>query len=108
MDEYFVDMKPLNVTRFEYFATIIGFNKTEMMENDLFSNFGGPVSANLDAMSTMVAALERLLVLPSFTTEQATNVFNIVDQLINVTGQVDAEPDSLKPITNKYNDCNFR
>jgi hypothetical protein len=49
----------------------------------------------------MVAALERLLVLPSFTTEQAMFVFNIVDQLVNVTGQVDAELDSLKSVTNK-------
>ncbi len=72
-----------------------------MMQNDLFSNFGGPISANLDAMAAMVAALERLLVLPSFTTDQATIVFNVVDQLVNVTGQVDAETDLLKPITNK-------
>jgi hypothetical protein len=100
-NEYFVDMKPMNSTRFEYFATIIGFNKTEMIKNDLLANFEGPISANLDSIAAMVAALERLLVLPSFTTEQAMFVFNIVDQLVNVTGQVDAELDSLKSVTNK-------
>ena len=49
----------------------------------------------------MAAALEGLLVLPSFTTEQAGNVLNVVDQLVNVTGQVEVEDDSLKVVTNK-------
>ena len=72
-----------------------------MVKDDLFGDLGGPIAANLDAMAAMVAALERLLVRPSFTTGQATTVFNVVDQLVEVTGQVDAAPNSLKPVTNK-------
>ncbi len=100
----FVDLKPVNSTRFKYFATIIGFNETEENDllNNLFSNFAGPIAANLDAMAAMAAALEGLLVLPSFTTQQATNVLNVVDQLVNVTGQVEVvDANSLKGVTNK-------
>jgi hypothetical protein len=53
-------------------------------------------------MTAMTKVLEGLLVLPSFTTEQATNVLNVVDQLVNVTGQIDVENYSLKLVTNKY------
>ncbi len=100
------DLKPVNSTRFEYFATIIQFNETETKENDLLnnllSNFQGSIEANLDSMTAMTTALEGLLVLPSFTTEQAINVLNIVDQLINVTGQIEIVDDnSLKIVTNK-------
>jgi len=102
----FIDLKPVNSTRFQYFATIIGFNETETGEydllNNLLSSFEGPIEANLDAMAAMAAALEGLLVLPSFTTKQATNVLNIVDQLVNVTGQIEIVDDnSLKTVTNK-------
>ncbi len=104
-NDKFVDRKPVNFTQFEYFATIVGFNKTD--ENDLLNNllasFGGSIEPNLDAMAAMTAALEGLLVLPSFTTGQATNVLNVVDQLVNVTGQVEIvdDDDSLKTVTNK-------
>jgi hypothetical protein len=102
----FIDLKPVNSTRFQYFATIIGFNETETGEydllNNLLSSFEGPIEANLDAMAAMAAALEGLLVLPSFTTKQATNVLNVVDQLVNVTGQIEIVDDnSLKTVTNK-------
>jgi len=103
--EIFIDIKPVNSTRFEYFATIIGFNQTEADEllNNLLSNFEGSIEPNLDAMAAIAAALEGLLVLPSFTTVQATNVLNVVDQLVNVTGQIEVVDDgSLKTVTNKY------
>ena len=82
---------------------IVGFNRTETAEdhllNNLFANFGGgSIAANLEALTAM---LEGLLVLPTFTLDQATNVLNVVDQLVNVTGQIDAESDSLKLVTNK-------
>ncbi len=102
--EIFIDIKPVNSTRFEYFATIIGFNQTEADEllNNLLSNFEGSIEPNLDAMAAIAAALEGLLVLPSFTTVQATNVLNVVDQLVNVTGQVEVvDANSLKGVTNK-------
>lgn len=99
-------MKPVNSSRFEYFATIIGFNETDPNKdllNNLLANFPGTIEPNLDAMAAMAAALEGLLVLPSFTTAQATNVLNVVDLLVNVTGQVEVadEDDSLKTVTNK-------
>jgi len=103
--EIFIDIKPVNSTRFEYFATIIGFNETEADEllNNLLSNFEGSIEPNLDAMAAIAAALEGLLVLPSFTTVQATNVLNVVDQLVNVTGKIEVVDDgSLKTVTNKY------
>ena len=95
----------MNVTRFESFATVVQFNETEPEEpnllNNLLSNFGGPIAPNLDAMAEMTAALEGLLVLPSFTNDQATSVLNVVDQLVDVTGQIEVEDDSLKKVTNK-------
>ena len=99
-------MKPVNTSRFEYFATILGFNETDPnndLLNNLLANFPGTIEPNLDAMAAMAAALEGLLVLPSFTTAQATNVLNVVDLLVNVTGQVEVadEDDSLKTVTNK-------
>lgn len=71
--------------------------------NNLLSNFEGTIEPNLDAMAAMAAALEGLLVLPSFTTKQATNVLNVVDQLVNVTGQIEItdNDNSLKTVTNK-------
>lgn len=102
------DTKPVNNTRFDYFATLIGYNESEPAETDgndllgnLLANFDGTISPSLDAVAAMAAALEGLLVLPSFTTEQAGNVLNVVDQLVNVTGQVEVEDDSLKVVTNK-------
>ena len=53
-------------------------------------------------MASMTAALEGLLVLPSFTPKQANDVFGMVDQMVNVTGLVDVADDSLKTVTNKY------
>jgi hypothetical protein len=102
--EIFIDLKPVNSTRFEYFATIIGFNETEENDllNNLLSNFEGSIEANLDVMAAITAALEELLVLPSFTTKQAIDVLNVVDQLVNVTGQIEIVDDnSLKTVTNK-------
>jgi hypothetical protein len=53
-------------------------------------------------MAAITAALEELLVLPSFTTKQAIDVLNVVDQLVNVTGQIEIVDDnSLKTVTNK-------
>ncbi len=53
-------------------------------------------------MTVMTEVLEELLVSPSFTTEQAMNVLNVVDQLVNFTGQIPVENYSLKSVTNKY------
>lgn len=101
----FLDTKPVNLTKFESFAAVTGFNETESAEDDLlnslFANFNGPIAANLDAMTQMAAALEGLLVLPSFSTGQATTVLNVVDQLVDVTSQVEIEESSLKTVTNK-------
>lgn len=52
-------------------------------------------------MTALLEALESLLNLPVFTLGQASNVLNVVDQLVNVTGQIDVQPDSLKSVTNK-------
>lgn len=90
----FIDNKPINSTRFEYFATIIGFNKTE---NNLQVTF--PMILN--EMAAMTEKLQKLLLLPSFTTEQAVTMLNTVDQLVNITGQLQVKDDSLKSITNK-------
>ena len=83
-----------------------GFNETESAEDDLmnglFAGFDGPIAANLEAMARMTAALEGLLVLPSFSTGQATTVLNVVDRLVDVTSQVEIEEDSLKTVTNKW------
>ncbi|CAF2717253.1 unnamed protein product [Rotaria sp. Silwood2] len=96
------DVKPINKTRFKYFAKIIGFNETE---NDLLNDFLSKIknfsSINLDSITVMTDALEKLLVLPSFTIEQANNVLNIVDQIVNIAGQIEVENNSLKTITNK-------
>lgn len=103
----FLDTKPVNETRLKSFATIIGFNTSIEEEKDdplsnLFSNFNGTIEANVDALAQMAAALEGLLVLSSFTPNQATNVLNVVDQLVDVTGDVVTEENVLKPVTNKY------
>ena len=102
---FVLDVKPVNSSRFQYFAAIIGFNetKTDDLINNLLANFEGNIEPNLDALAAMAAALEGLLVLPSFTTGQASNVLNIVDQLVNVTGQIEIvdDDDSLKTVTNK-------
>ena len=107
----FLDPKPVNMTRFTSFATVIGFNETKIeaevetteanLLSNLLSNFEGSIEPNLNAMAEMTAALERLLVLPSFTNEQANHIFNIVDQLVDVTEQIDNDNGSLKKITNK-------
>lgn len=102
---FHLDVKPVNASQFESFATLMHFNETEPEEPDLLGNllagFDGPIAPNLDAMAEMAAALEGLLVLPSFTNKQATNVLNVVDQLVDVTGQIEVEDDSLKKVTNK-------
>jgi hypothetical protein len=84
VNESFIDIKPINSTRFEYFAKIVGFNETEIIEK------------NLDEMTEV---LEGILTLPSFTTEQAVNVLNVVDQLVNITGKLIVKD---KSVTNKY------
>jgi hypothetical protein len=101
-------VKATNHTRLEYFAAIIGFNLTEPEEEEpqdpvgnLLATLGGSLQPNVDAVATMAAALEGLLVLPSFTAEQAGNVFGVVDQMVNLTGQIESEDDSLKKVTNK-------
>jgi hypothetical protein len=95
IDDCFVDTKPINAERFEHFARIVGFNETEMIEEDFFE---GSSPMNLSAITE---ALEELLIIPSFTTEQARNVFNVVDQLVNATGQIEVKDDSFKSMTNK-------
>ena len=103
-----LDVKATNNTRLEYFAAIIGFNLTEPEEEEedpvgnLLANIGGSLQPNVDAVAAMTAALESLLVLPSFTTEQAGNVLGVVDQMVNLTGQIESEDDSLKKVTNKW------
>ncbi|CAF4934987.1 unnamed protein product, partial [Rotaria sp. Silwood2] len=56
------DVKPINKTRFKYFAKIIGFNETE---NDLLNDFLSKIknfsSINLDSITVMTDALEKLL-----------------------------------------------
>ena len=99
-------MKPVNLSRFEYFAKIIGFNETDPEKDllkNLLANFPGSIEPSLDAMAAMAEALEGLLVLPSFTTGQATSVLNVVDQLVDVSGKVEVVDDdsSLKTVTNK-------
>lgn len=97
------DLKPTDPERFKRFATIVNFNQTEADQNntlDLLSKFG-PIAANLEALGAILEALESLLTLPAFTLEQSTTVLNVVDQVVDVTGQVEAEPDSLKTLTNK-------
>ncbi|CAF0969318.1 unnamed protein product [Rotaria sordida] len=105
------DLKPINRTQFKYFAKIIGFNETENEENDLLNNFllnfKDSFVSNLASMAVMTDALEKLLVLPSFTIEQAHNVLNIFNQLINITEQIEIENYSLKIITNKYRLLHF-
>ncbi|CAF3687991.1 unnamed protein product [Rotaria sp. Silwood1] len=99
------DLKPINKTRFKYFAKIIGFNETENDENELLNefllNFKDYLITDLDSMSVMTAAIEKLLIIPSFTIEQANNILNIINRLVNITGQIEVENDSLKIITNK-------
>ena len=102
-----IDTKPVNDTRFESFARVIGFNSSSANQEDdplsnLFANFNGTIEASLDAMAQMAAALEGLLVLPAFTPNQATSVLNVVDQLVDVTDDVVGEETALKPVTNKY------
>jgi len=78
------------------------FNKTETdLLNNFLSNFEGPIAPNLDAIASIAASLEDLLVIPSFTIEQATNVLHVVDQLINITGEIEVKDNSLKKVTNK-------
>ncbi|UJR31985.1 hypothetical protein I4U23_019458 [Adineta vaga] len=109
------DLKPVNTKRFESFATIVGFNETEVerdeetqnktegidLVNNLLSSFDGSIAMNLNAVAKMTAGLEGLLALSSFTNKQANNVFNVIDQLIDITGQINVEDDSLKEVTNK-------
>ena len=99
------DLKPIDPERFKLFATIVSFNQTEVDQNNaldnLLSKFGGPIAANLEALGAILEALESLLTLPAFTLEQSTMVLNVVDQVVDVTGKVEAEPDSLKTLTNK-------
>jgi hypothetical protein len=52
-------------------------------------------------MTAMIESLEGLLVLRSFKSEQARNVLNFVDQLVNIIEQIQVENDSLKFVTNK-------
>ena len=102
---FLIDLKPIDSESFEHFATIVGFNQTETVQDNpldnLLSKFGGSIPANLEAMTALLEALESLLNLPAFTLGQASNVLNVVDQLVNVTGQIDVQPDSLKSVTNK-------
>ena len=101
-----LDTKPVNLSRLEYFSAMLGFNATEPsadddLLDDLFGDLGGPITADVGAMARVAAALEGLLVLPSFSNKQATTVFNVVDQLVEVSGQIDIEDKSLKRVTNK-------
>jgi hypothetical protein len=73
----------------------------EDLVNNLLANFNSSTTASLEAMSSMTATLEGLLALPSFTTKQADHVLNVVDQLINITGQITSEDDSLRTVTNR-------
>jgi len=76
---------------------------------NFLADFTGSIDVNLDAMSAVTAALEQLLALPSFTSEQATSILKIVDLLVNVTGQIEIINDdsSLKTITNKFEENIF-
>ncbi|CAF4500857.1 unnamed protein product, partial [Rotaria sp. Silwood2] len=95
------DIKPINITRFESFAKIIGFNTTEISNEYLSSNLKSLIPINLNTITKMTEKLEDLLVLPSFTTKQTIDILNIFDQLINITGQIEIEDCSLKLVTNK-------
>ncbi|CAF3674371.1 unnamed protein product [Rotaria sp. Silwood1] len=95
------DIKPFNFTRFESFAKIIDFNKTEISDKNLLFTFKNIISANLNMITVMTEILEDLLNLSSFTMKQTIDILNIFDQLINITGQIEVENDSLKLVTNK-------
>ncbi|CAF1435673.1 unnamed protein product [Didymodactylos carnosus] len=96
------DLKPRNLTKFEDYAILTGTNysQNEYLLSDLLLNQLGKLTANLDSMNEMTAALESLLTLPSFSTDQATSVLNVVDQMVDITGEVKVD-DSLKFVTNK-------
>ena len=103
-----LDVKATNSTRLEHFASIIGFNLTEPEEEppadpveNILANIEGALQPDIKAMATMTAALESLLVMPSFTPAQATDVLSVVDQMINITGLIEVGDGSLKLLTNK-------
>ena len=105
-----IDVKPIDTKQFQSFAKIAGFNQTESTDEEktddilknLVADFNVSIAPNVNAMASMTSALEGLLVLPSFTTKQANDVFDMIDQLVNVSGQVNVADDSLKTVTNKY------
>ena len=68
--DYFLDSKPTNSTRFEYFTKIIRFNETgNNLLADLLSNFKSFMTSALDTLTLLTDALENLLMLSPFTTE---------------------------------------
>ncbi|CAF4027854.1 unnamed protein product, partial [Rotaria magnacalcarata] len=99
------DLKPINVTQFRSFSKIFGFtiaeNDTDYLWDYLLSNFKSSFSPNLESMKLIITVLEKLCILPSFTVEQAINVLNIVDQLINITGKIEDDNVLLRAVTNK-------
>ena len=91
-----LDIKPTDPTRFEYFASIIGFNET-----DPLLQLKNLRAHDFNSMNIVIHSLEALLSHRSFTTDQAENILNHVDQLVNVSGEINIKQSSLKSITNK-------
>ncbi|CAF3811545.1 unnamed protein product [Rotaria magnacalcarata] len=91
------DTKSINITRFESFAKINDFTNIE----DLLTNFENTISLTLETLVTKTQAFEDLLNRDSFTTTQTTNILNMFDQLVNVTGQIKVEDSLYKSVTNK-------
>ncbi|CAF5207998.1 unnamed protein product, partial [Rotaria magnacalcarata] len=89
--------KSINITRFESFAKINDFTNIE----DLLTNFENTISLTLETLVTKTQAFEDLLNRDSFTTTQTTNILNMFDQLVNVTGQIKVEDSLYKSVTNK-------
>lgn len=99
---YILDSKPFQSTQFESYASIIGFNTTETIYEKAFADMKTTIAPNLDIILDINTALEELLVEDLYRKKEATTILNIIDQLVNVTGQIKVENDSLKSITNKY------
>jgi hypothetical protein len=94
----------------DFFASLAGFNLTELDSHgdeddsrleDLLNQYKGLIPTDLNTMAAATTALEGLLTLPSFSKSEATSILNMVDKLVDITGQVDVKEHSLKLVTNK-------
>lgn len=102
---FVLDLKPINSTRFRYFANIVGFqiadNDTDDLWDTLLTDYKNLFALHLQFIQLIAKDIERLLILPSFTIDQSVTILTIINDIINITGQIDVEDHLLKPITNK-------